>query len=365
MTDTTSPIALELHLPRMVPDVIALGAFLKNTVTVIHRDTAFVSRSVGDLSSPEAIRAFETMVARMLEVTGANPVLVAHDLHPDFPSTRFAESMGLPTLAVQHHHAHMAAVSMEHWLNGGFIGLAMDGFGLGPENESWGGEMLSVNAHTYTRIGRLGHLRQPGGDIAAREPWRMGAAALHALGRGEEIHVRYKDQPQAPLLCGVLDKGISAPLTSSCGRLFDAACGLLGVKLVTQTEGEAPMELERMVGRTRMLEHGYDIKDGVLDFKPLLAWLADCTDPKAGAEVFHGVLAAAMAEWTFDMARKVGIQAVTLGGGCFYNRVLRADIVGRLEAYGLHPLMPRELPPGDLAISAGQAWVAGQYAAST
>lgn len=365
MTEAEKIIAVELHLPRPVPDVIALGAFLKNTVTVIKGETAYVSRLNGDLDSPEAIRRFEATIQQLLEVTGANPVLVAHDLHPDFHSTRFAATLGIPTLAVQHHHAHMAAVSMEHWLNSGYIGIALDGFGLGPDNQSWGGELLAVNGATFTHLGNLSPLRQPGGDVAAREPWRMGAAALHKLGRGEEIHVRYKTQPQAPLLCGILDKGFNAPLTSSCGRLFDAACGLLGVKLVTEVEGEAPMALERMVGRTRVLEHGYDLSDGVLDFTPLLAWLADCTDAKAGAEVFHGVLAAGISDWVRDAADKTGSHAVALGGGCFCNRVLRADVVGRLEAIGLHPLLPRDLPPGDPAISAGQAWIAGLHALNT
>jgi len=353
-----SPIAQTFDLPHAVPDVLAVGAFLKATVCVMHGRTASVSETIGDLDSPEAIRRFEDTVARMLADTGADPVIVAHDLHPDFHSTRYAQSLGKPTLAVQHHVAHMGALAAEHGHTAPFLGLALDGFGLGPDAESWGGEMLHLDGADWRRLGHLARLPQPGGDIAAREPWRMAAAALHSLGRGAEIPARFAAFPPAALLGQMLDRGLNSPPTSSGGRLFDAACGLLGVKPVATFEGEAPMALERMVTRPRVLDGGWVIRDGVLDLAPLLAHLADMTDAAAGADLFHGTLAAALADWARAGAAQAGTDTVALGGGCFFNAVLRGELVPRLRAAGLTPLVPTRTSPGDPAISLGQAWIA-------
>lgn len=356
-------VALSLPVPPGLPDTLALGAFLKNTVTVVRGGMAHVSAPVGDLGDPDAIVAFEATAAALLEATGADPVVVAHDLHPDFPSTRHAATLGRPTLPVQHHHAHMGAVAAEYGLDHPFLGLALDGFGLGPGNESWGGELLWVKGPRYTRVGYLARLRQPGGDIAAREPWRMAAAALHALGRGEEISKRFAAFPAAKLLPTIIAKGLNSPETSSCGRLFDAACGLLGVKPVAAFEGEAPMALEALVRKPRVQADGWQIgADGVLSFAPLLDRLADEADAVTGAELFHGTLAAGLAEWAVRAARTLDTRTVALGGGCFFNAVLTRTLEIRLLAAGLRPLRPRTLSPGDPAVSLGQAWIAAHAA---
>ena len=176
------------------------------------------------------------------------------------------------------------------------LGLALVGFGLGPGSQSWGGELLRVDPGGYDRLGHLAPLSQPGGDVAAREPWRMGAAALHALGRGDEIATRFADRRGAPVIAQMLARGLNAPPTSSAGRLFDAACGLLGVKPVASFEGEAPMALEAMVDRPAVDPEGWALADGVLDMRPLLDRLLGM-EPEAGADLFHGTLAAALAAW--------------------------------------------------------------------
>ena len=352
-------IAHRLPLPRSLPPVLALGAFLKNTVAGIAGSTAFVSDDVGDLDTAAAVRRFEAAADAMLALLPSPPVAVAHDLHPDFASTRLAERLanrlGCPTAPVQHHYAHIAAVMAEHQTEEPVLGLALDGFGLGDDGGAWGGELLLVDAGGYRRLGHLAPLAQPGGDKAAREPWRMAAAALHALGRGDEIASRFADRPGAAMLARMLAQDVASPKTTSCGRLFDAACGLLGVKPVAAFEGEAPMALEAMVSEPEADPAGWRIEAGVLDLSPLLDRLSGLPAAR-GADLFHGTLAAALAAWVAGAAQATGVRRVALAGGCFLNRVLSWDLVSRLELSRLEVLQPRDLRPGDTAISLGQAY---------
>lgn len=351
-------IAAVIALPRAVPPVLAVGAFLKNTVCVTRGAEAFVSAIHGDLGTPEAIAAFEISVEDLVRELGVSPVRIACDLHPDFHSTRFAQGLDLPQVMVQHHHAHAAAITAEHGHDGPVIALSLDGFGLGPGNQSWGGELLLVDGPHYRRLGHLALLPQPGGDVAAREPWRMAAAALHRLGRGGEIAQRFKTIPAAAMLGQMLDKGVNSPETSSAGRLFDAACGLLGLHLVSDFEGQPPMALEALVTRPEALPAGWIIQDGILDLMPTLALLSSCQDAVRGANLFHGTLVEALAQWAAEAAEAMGIGTVALGGGCFLNRVLSAGLVERLERRGLRPLTAHRVSPGDAGLSLGQAWIA-------
>ncbi len=347
-------------LPRSVAPVLAVGAFLKNTVCLAHGSQAVLSADNGNLETAAAILAFEAAAERLS--ARVRPAVIAHDLHPDFPSTRYAEalaaSLGVAAVPVQHHHAHVAAVMAEHGLAEPVLGLTLDGFGLGPDNQAWGGEMLCVDAAGYRRLGHLAPLRQPGGDVAAREPWRMGAAALHALGRGDEIASRFADRPGAGVIAQMLACGVNAPLTSSAGRLFDAACGLLGVKPVARFEGEAPMALEAMVRRPVADPGGWTLADGVLDMRPLLARLT-ALDPETGADLFHGTLAAALADWVVCAVETTGLRTVALCGGCFFNTVLSTELAGLLAGQGVRTIRGQRLDPGDRAISLGQAWAVG------
>jgi hydrogenase maturation protein HypF len=354
----TSAIAQIVPLPRAVPPVLAVGAFLKNTVCVTRGAEALISANHGDLGTPEAISAFEASVEALVAEAGVTPVAVAHDLHPDFHSTRFAQSLDLPAIAVQHHHAHAAAIAAEHGVEAPVIGVSFDGFGLGPGNQSWGGELLLAEGAHYRRLGHLALLPQPGGDRAAREPWRMAAAALHRLGRGAEIAGRFKDIPASAMLSGMLDRRLNSPETSSAGRLFDAACGLLGIHPIAEFEGQAPMALEALVTGPEVLPTGWILQDGVLDLLPLLACLAHCPDTVRGANLFHGTLIESMALWITDLAGTAGTPYITLGGGCFLNKVLTAGLVEKLEAAGLKPLLASRVSPGDAGLSLGQAWVA-------
>lgn len=351
------PVA-RLRLPHSCPGVLALGGFLKNTLCAVKGDQAFLSPVLGDLDNAAALRAFEDAAAAMRRDLALKPRLLAHDLHPDFYSTRWAQAQPESSLAVQHHHAHIAAVAAEHGIMGPLIGLALDGFGLGPGGQSWGGELLRVDGAAFRRLGHLHEVAQPGGDRAAREPWRMAAAWLARLGRRTEIATRFAAQPAAAHLAAVIAAGVHCPPTSSAGRLFDAACGLLGVHPVADFEGQAPMALEAMVRRPRALAGGWRLgDDGVLDFLPLMAALTGL-EPEDGADLFHGTLIAAFADWAAWAAEREGVAQIALSGGCLFNRVLRDGLVTALTARKLQPLTPILASPGDPGLSLGQAWVA-------
>ncbi|MGJ4904146.1 carbamoyltransferase HypF [Bradyrhizobium sp. HKCCYLS2058] len=350
-----------IRLARAMPPVLAVGAQLKATVTVTRGDEAFVSQHLGDLDTGPAIRFFEETIAHLTSILDVEPVAIAHDLHPDMASTRFALAHGLPTLPVQHHHAHAASVMAEHGVTSPALALVLDGYGYGSDGGAWGGELLSCDGAGFQRLGHLALLKMPGGDRAAREPWRMAASVLHDIGRGDEIGWRFATQPQARNMPMLLDRA-DAAVTSSAGRLFDAVAGLLGVNTVQSYEGEAAMKLEALVREPATLERGWTIADGVLSLRPLLAHLI-AGDPGAveAAGLFHGTLAEACVDWITSASRATGIGTIVLSGGCFLNAHLAEQIVRGCRSAGLDPLLPRRLPPNDGGLSLGQAWVAGLH----
>jgi hydrogenase maturation protein HypF len=353
----------QLSLPHAGPAVLALGGHLKNTVCLTRGDAAFVSAGNGDLDTATARVAMEDAVTQMMAHVGMVPMAVVHDLHPDYYSTRFAAGFaaahGIPLIAVQHHHAHIAAIAAEHGVGEPLLGLALDGVGYGADGGAWGGELLRVDGATFERLGHLRELPLPGGDRAAREPWRMAAAVLHLLGRGAEIERRW---PAGAALRQMLEREVNCLPTSSCGRWFDAAAGLLRVKDVAGFEGEAAMLLEGQAaahGPVAPWADGYAVDaNGTLDLMPLLARLADEQDIGHGAALFHATLAAGLAQWTLAAVAASGIRHVALGGGCFLNRVMSLALRSELEVAGVTVLEARQVSPGDAGIALGQAWAA-------
>ncbi|MBI4998385.1 MAG: carbamoyltransferase HypF [Rhodocyclales bacterium] len=357
-----------IKLAKSGPAILALGGWYKNTLCVTRGNEAFVSQHIGDLDNAATVGFLEETVAHLLGILELEPAMVVHDLHPDFASTRlaaqFAAERGIPALAVQHHHAHIASVLAEHGQVGPVLGLALDGVGLGSDGKAWGGELLRVDGAGFARLGHLEEIVLPGGDRAAREPWRMGAAALHLLGRDGEIEERFADQPGAATIRQMLERGTNCPATSSCGRWFDAAAGLLGIRPVMAFEGQAAMLLEGLAaahGPVAPLADAWTIgADGTLSLMPLMAALADIDHAGRGAALFQDTLAAALAEWVVVVAEREKMDTVALGGGCFLNRLLAADLARRLSATGLSVLMARQVPPNDGGLSLGQAWIALQ-----
>lgn len=354
-----------VRLPHPGPAVLALGGDLKNTFCLTQGDAAHVSQHNGDLDHAAACRALEDTLERWLRMVNFSPACIAHDGHPDFFSTRVAQRLaaahGVPCLAVQHHHAHVAAVMAEQGLDEPVLGVALDGFGLGDDGGLWGGELLRVSGAESRRLGHLHELALPGGDRAAREPWRLAASALHALGRGDEITRRFS-YSAAKTVAEMLAKSVNVPLTSSMGRWFDAAAGLLGIASHASYEGQAAMQLEALAqqyGRVEPAGEGYRIDAaGNLNLLPLLESLVDERDVAYGAALFHATLTAALSEWIRTAARQQSLQQVVLNGGCFMNGILREHLRSALGNAGLQVSVPRQLPPNDGGLSLGQAWVA-------
>jgi hydrogenase maturation protein HypF len=344
-----------IALPYTVPSVLATGAYLKNAVCVTRADRAFLSQHIGDMDDVETLRFFEGTIAHLESILDVRPVAVACDLHPDFLSTRYAERRGIPCVPVQHHHAHLAAVMAEHGLLGSHVGLALDGVGLGTDGAAWGGELLRVDGARFERVGHLAPLPLPGGDAAAREPWRMAVAALYRLGKTAEIERRFGDKGRTILR--MLERGVHCPEATGCGRWFDAACGLLGVRDLSGYEGEAAMVLESLVRDPIVVDGGWQNNDGTLDLLPLLDAISSMS-PERGAGAFHGTLAAALVAWTLPALG--ADKTVLLGGGCAVNSVLVDGLNRGFAAHDVRVLLPKMAPAGDGGLALGQAWVCAQ-----
>lgn len=352
-----------IRLTRAGPSVLALGGHLKTTICVTRGDEAFLSQHIGGLDNPAACAMHDEVTRHLLDLLEVEPVAVAHDLHPDFYSTRqalaWAKTHAIPALGVQHHQAHLAAVAAEHGAEGPLLGLALDGNGLGQDGRLWGGELLALDGARFTRLGHLAPLPLPGGEAAARQPWRMAAALLFTRGRTGDIVRRYGARGE--MLMQLLAGGVHCPMSTSLGRVFDAAAGLLGVCAEQHYEGQAAMQLESLAARQASLppySGAWTIADGVLDLAALLEKLADADDAAAAAARFHATLAEALATWLGEAAARHGMTRVALAGGCLLNRILVRALRARLAARGLDVLEARQAPPNDGGLSLGQAWAA-------
>jgi hydrogenase maturation protein HypF len=294
------------------------------------------------------------------------PVVAAHDLHPDYASRALAERLGLPCVAVQHHHAHVAACLAEHGRRGPAIGMAFDGTGYGSDGAIWGGEVLIADLADFRRVGQLEYLPLPGGDAAIRHPARIAAAYLLALFgevRDERLRAVLGETTIAALR-RMIERGINSVPTSSCGRLFDAVAALLGVADVVTYEGQAALLLEALARRAGDADGVYPvaIADGVVRLAPILSAIIaerDAGVPAARiARRLHDTLAAVVQAQARRARGETGIESVVLTGGCFQNRLLLAACREGLSADGFTVLVHQQVPANDGGLGFGQAVVA-------
>jgi hydrogenase maturation protein HypF len=397
-----SPIALG----RTPAPLLAVGAHLKNTVAVTLGEDVFISQHIGDMETPQARRAFEGVIADLLQMCRVEPVAIGHDLHPDYVSTRWARGAaggdrtvertfepataghrdaagaraatlaGVRLIGVQHHHAHLASCLADNRVDGRALGVTWDGTGYGTDGTIWGGELLLGDAAGFRRVGRLRPFRLPGGEAAVREPWRSALSLLWQVA-GEEALEDGSLPPTAELspsdrrlLARMLATGFNSPVTTSAGRLFDGVAALAGLHQRVGFEGQAAMALEHAADRSVGGAYPFAITAGEpsapeddaglleIDWRPLVAAaLEDVRSAVAPAVVaarFHNALAATLVE----LARRIGEPRVALTGGCFQNRLLTSRAQRGLEAAGFEVLLHRQVPANDGGISLGQVAVA-------
>lgn len=349
--------------------VLATGSYLKNTPCLLHGMQATPGAHVGDLDNAAACRALEAASTQLLMLHDATPAAIACDNGEHYASqyaARLAADYRVPLISVGHHHAHIGAVCAEHRLTGAVLGLALDGFGVGDDGGAWGGELLRVDGGTCQRVGHLAPLALPGGDAAAREPWRVAAAWLLQNGMAAAAQIRFGHEPAFALLPQQLARRINCPASSSMGRYFDLVAALAGVCQRQSFEGEAAQKLEALAQDAAPLAGSWQIDAAnVLQLAHLLGALADSTDAAHSASLWHATLAAALADWLIRSARTLNIGTVALGGGCFANRRLLASLLPLLQQAALAVHYPQAVPAGDGGLALGQAWVARQRLAAT
>jgi hydrogenase maturation protein HypF len=365
------PASLSLPDPGSPRPLLACGAELKSTFCLARDRHAWVSHHIGDLGNYETLRSFTEGIAHFSRLFAVAPELAVHDVHPDYLSTQYArERADLELVAVQHHHAHLAACLAEHGERGPAVGAIFDGTGYGCDGTVWGGELLYGDLCAFERAGALRPVRMPGGTQAIRQPWRMACAWLAELAPGEPAIPRSlaeRVQPAAwSQVLGLARSGIASPVTSSMGRLFDAVAALVGIRAHVTYEGQAAVELEACCEPARRGAYPFEVvsTEGRLTLDPEPALRAIVRDIGAGerpgaiAARFHAAVATATAAASAQLATARGADTVVLAGGVFANRVLLERTAGQLRRSGLRVLVPRALPPGDGAISYGQAAVA-------
>ena len=364
------PVALR----RAVPSLLAVGAQLKSTICLTRGREAFLSPHIGDLDHLEAFGSFRSTVEHLRRALEIEPVAVVHDLHPDYLSTRWAlEESGLPAVGVQHHHAHIAAVLAEHGVEDAVVGLSLDGTGFGIDGQVWGGEVLVADLRGFVRAAHIPYVPLLGGEAAVREPWRMALAWLYRI-YGHELFdleiplLAALDKDRARRLLDAQDSGLRWPLTSSCGRLFDAVAALCGVRMRTSYEGQAAMELEGVaetaMGDAEEPPKVEPAKSRVLEIpadsivRSVVSELTHGLSPGEVAARFHKRLADVLVSTAASVARDSSLARVALGGGCFQNRILLTEVHRGLRNEGLEILVPSQVPANDGAIALGQAAVA-------
>ena len=371
-----------VRLPFQTRPTLACGAEIKNTFCITRDEYGFVSQHIGDMENLETLEHFQRTIELYKHLFRIDPEVVAHDLHPGYMATRYAleqcERQGLTPVAVQHHHAHLAACLADNgWAAeaGPVIGVSLDGTGYGIDGHIWGGEWLVGDYRSFERAAHLEYLPLPGGDAATRSPWRTAFSYLHTLlGEAPDFVVPGEvDRATTALLRGQIERRLNCPLTSSMGRLFDAVSALLGVCAQASYEAQAAIELEmaartwtsdrpqsegdRYPFRIETEEDGYVIRLGEL--LAALAHDAGAGLPKAEiAWGFHQAIARMTVEACERIASSTGIRTAALSGGCFQNRLLLSLTVPRLRAAGFQVLLHRQVPCNDGGLSLGQAVIA-------
>jgi len=362
------------------PSVLAVGGELKNTICLTKDKNAFLSQHVGDLENAEAFGFFREAIDHLQQILEIQPETIAYDLHPEYLSTKWAlHQTEMKLVGVQHHHAHIASCMAENHLDGKVIGFALDGTGYGTDQKIWGGEVLVTDYHDFDRAAHFAYVALPGGEAAIREPWRMAVSYLsHYFGNGFLAlpipFVQQLDPGETKLILQMIDRGLNSPLTSSCGRLFDAVAALIGIRNKVNYEAQAAIELEMTMQPDSGQHAGYSfelVPDGThwiigskTMFEEVIGDLQQHVPIGVISRRFHDGLVRIFAQIANEIRKQTGLTRVCLSGGTFHNIYLSERLEARLRDSGFAVFTHHEVPAGDGGLSLGQALIAAAKAGS-
>jgi hydrogenase maturation protein HypF len=354
------------------PPILAVGGELKNTICLTKGKHAFLSQHVGDLENGEGYKFFVEAIEHLERILEIRPEILAYDLHPDYFGTRWAlQQIGVRLVGVQHHHAHIASCMAENHLDERVIGFALDGTGYGTDKHIWGGEVLLADFSGFERAAYFEYIPLPGGTAAIREPWRMAVSYLsHNFGR-EFLQlpipfVKNLDRKKTDVLLQMIKKEINSPLTSSCGRLFDAVAALVGVRQQVNYEAQAAIELEFAIDACGDDAYSFAVdrtgETWLIQTKPIFeALISDLVRNESIGTIarrFHNGLVEVFTSIAVALREKHGLNRVCLSGGTFQNVYLAQRLEAKLSDKGFEVFTHREVPAGDGGLSLGQALVA-------
>jgi len=366
-------VPVPVFLKNEQPSVLAVGGELKNTVCLTKGKHAFLSQHIGDLENVESYSFFGEAIRHLERILEIEPSVIAHDLHPGYFSTQWARQRGgAHVVGVQHHHAHIASCMAENHLEGRVIGIALDGTGYGTDGHIWGGEVLLAGYEGFDRAAHLEYLPLPGVEAAIHQPWRMAVSyLLHHFGREflklNIPFVRALDRNKTELLIRMIEQNVNSPLTSSCGRLFDAVAALVGIRQTVNYEAQAAIELEMAIDDAPDTS-GYPMDlipygdNWIIGARPMFAGVVEDLQRHVPVSLisrrFHNGLAKAFVELAELLRKKTGLARVCLSGGTFHNVYLSGNLETQLRLAGFEVYAQREVPAGDGGLSLGQAMVA-------
>jgi hydrogenase maturation protein HypF len=366
------PIFLPAALHEM-PSILALGAELKNTLCLTKKGNAFISQHVGDMENLETFDFFRLTISHLRKILEITPQALAHDLHPDYLSTRYAlEQREFPRNAVQHHHAHMVACLAENGVTDPALGVVLDGTGFGTDGQIWGGEILLGDLTSFNRAAHLEYVPLPGGDAAIKHPWRMALSHLyHTFGEAFlDLPLpfnRYLKTRDWDVVLQMIQKRINTPLTSSCGRFFDAVSSILGLRHTIAYEGQAAVELEMCIKEGESGRYATEIaeRDNGLILKTsgimegIIRDLVDGLSRGVISARFHNTLIHMFTETCVTLKEEHGMERVALSGGAFQNATLLTGLTHSLSTRGFTVFSHKQVPSNDGGISLGQAVCVG------
>ena len=364
-----------IHTLKSVDGIFAAGAELKNSFCIGKNNNAILSQYIGDLKNFETFNFYKNTVHQFLDLFKFSPKVIACDLHPEYLSTKFAESFNVNSLngsrvrliKVQHHHAHIVSCMAEYQINEKVIGVSFDGTGYGTDGNIWGGEFLICDTKTFERFAHFDYVKMPGGDLAAEESWRMTLSYLnnYSIDKIENLDCfKNVKEGEIDLVQKMIDMNINSPLTSSAGRLFDMIACLLNLCSKQSFDAEGPMRLEAIIDKTEKSYYPFEIVDGIVRFeKTLNAILDDISKCSASiiSAKFHNTIVHIINDVVNQIKKDTGINKIVLSGGVFQNRFLLEKSIQILAKNNFEIYTNHLTPPNDGGIALGQLVVASNY----